>query len=50
MPQEVEFYLDSAWARGRIPLIDFLRKTNAKGYIVDWLVKAHTASGREDTI
>ena len=43
-PKELSMYMEAAWARGRIPLIDYLRKTTAKGKICNWLKKAHAAS------
>ena len=39
--KEVKFYLKAEWARGRISLLDFLRKSNAQGDIVNWITKAH---------
>ena len=40
-PREVGHYLRADWARGKISLLDFLRKTNADGKISAWLKKAH---------
>ena len=45
MPEIVKAYESSAWARGQIPLLDFLRKTNEAGEIVQWVRKAHAAAG-----
>ena len=50
MPEEVETYLAATWARGRIPLIDFLRKTTKAGDICAWLKKLHEASGSDDDL
>ena len=42
MPKEVELYLKAEWAAGRISLLDFLRKSNKKGEIINWLKKLHS--------
>ena len=44
---EVRLYERAAWARGRISLLDFLRKTNADGEVCAWLKKKHAAQGQE---
>ena len=44
MPEQVRLYEAAAWARGRISLLDFLRKTNARGDVVDWLRRLHRES------
>ena len=49
MPKEVALYLRADWAAGRISLLDFLRKTNAKGEIIVWLKKRHAQRSPEDT-
>ena len=45
LPAEIQMYITSAWVCGCISLLDFLRKTNAKGDICNWLKKQHEASG-----
>ncbi|CAJ1413326.1 unnamed protein product, partial [Effrenium voratum] len=45
---EVRLYEAAAWARGRVSLLDFLRKTNADGQISAWLKKKHAAQGEPD--
>ena len=40
---EVRRYEAAAWARGKISLLDFLRKTNAEGGVSAWLKKKHAA-------
>ena len=51
-PTEITSYEAAAWARGRVSLLDFLRKTNNQGKILAWLKKAHakaaTAASLED--
>ena len=44
---EVRLYERAAWARGRVSLLDFLRKTNTDGEVCAWLKKKHAAQGRE---
>ncbi|MCR9130895.1 MAG: hypothetical protein NXI12_15425, partial [Alphaproteobacteria bacterium] len=39
MPREVILYGEADWARGRVPLLDFLRKTTDEGKIGGWLEK-----------
>jgi DNA replication protein DnaC len=46
-PPEIEAYEAARWARGKISLLDFLRKTTDRGEILAWLKKAHAASGTE---
>ena len=48
--KEVEFYLAVDWARGRISLIDFLRKTTKDGAISAWLVREHAAAATQQTL
>ncbi|CAJ1342196.1 unnamed protein product [Effrenium voratum] len=45
MPREVGLYLAADWARGRVSLLDFLRKTTEEGQICGWLRKAHARAG-----
>ena len=40
---EVRLYERAAWARGRVSLLDFLRKTNTDGEVCAWLKKKHAA-------
>ena len=40
-PKEVILYEAAAWARGKISLLDFLRKTTNEGHICNWLKKLH---------
>ena len=35
-PNGIHMYMGSTWARGHISLLDFLRKRNAQGQIVNW--------------
>ena len=49
-PMEVMHYLSSEWACGYISLNDFLRKTNAKGKICNWLKKIHENTETEDSL
>ena len=49
-PREVELYEAAPWARGRISLLDFLRKTTADGKICHWLKKRHVSSGSAQTL
>ena len=44
-PQEVRHYLRAGWACGLISLLDFLRKSNTKGEICNWLKKLHRDAG-----
>ncbi|CAJ1393690.1 unnamed protein product, partial [Effrenium voratum] len=44
----VRLYENSAWARGKISLLDFLRKTNADGQICAWLKKRHAELGEPE--
>ncbi|CAE7365302.1 unnamed protein product [Symbiodinium natans] len=48
--REVELYEQADWARGRISLLDYLRKTTAEGKICHWLKKKHAQSGSEATL
>jgi hypothetical protein len=45
LPRVVDQYLAAPWARGQLPLLDFLRKTTAKGEISGWLRRLHRDSG-----
>ena len=38
-PKEVLLYEAATWARGKISLLDFLRKTTGEGHICNWLKK-----------
>ena len=38
-PNEVQQCMDAGWACNKISLLDFLRKTNGNGQVVDWLPK-----------
>ena len=37
MPKQVKLYLQAEWAAGQISLLDFLRKSNKDGKIINWL-------------
>ena len=43
-PKEVVQYEAAAWARGKISLLDFLRKTTGDGRLCNWLRKLHKAT------
>lgn len=47
LPKEVKQYMEASWARGRISLLDFLRKTTNEGTICHWLKKLHKTSGSD---
>lgn len=47
---EVKLYLEAPWARGHIPLIDFMRKTGSKGQILHWLKKKHSAAAVDEDL
>ena len=49
-PKEIEAYEAAAWARGRISLLDFLRKTNARGEIMAYIKKEHKARGGAESL
>ena len=49
MSKEVALYLQADWAVGQISLLDFLRKSNKKGEIIDWLQNLHKKRGPADT-
>jgi len=46
-PEEVRWYQQSAWAAGRISLLDFLRKTGPNGRIARWVRQLHKKAGGE---
>ena len=46
LPPEITYYTSATWARGQIPLLDFLRKTNRAGQIANWLKKLHAADSQ----
>ena len=48
MPKEVKLYLQAEWAAGQISLLDFLRKSNEKGNIIQWLTKLHAKRAPAD--
>lgn len=48
-PAEVQAYMRAEWACGQISLLDFLRKTNARGEILCWLREKHEQSGEDNT-
>ena len=48
--QEVQLYMSATWARGYIPLLDFLRKTGTQGQILQWVRNSWTASGKEQSL
>ena len=50
MPKEVDQYMRAKWARGKIPLLDFLRKTTRKGEISAWLKKLHSSTNAPGTV
>ena len=49
-PQFVMLYETSSWRDDSMTLLDFLRKTNAKGEIIAWLKKKHTESDSSLTL
>ena len=49
-PAEIEQYEAAAWARGKISLLDFLRKTTKDGEILAWLKKAWKQSGEQTSL
>ena len=42
-PKEIALYEAAEWARGKISLLDFLRKTNREGGVAHWLRRKHAA-------
>ena len=42
-PERVQQYMQSAWRAPDMPLVEFLRKTNGKGNIHEYLKKQHAA-------
>ena len=44
----VRLYENAGWARGKINLLDFLRKTNSDGQICAWLKKRHSEFGEPE--
>ena len=48
LPQEIDLYQKAEWAAGKIPLLDFLRKTNKSGKVIHWLKRQHGKVLSED--
>ena len=46
-PPEVDLYMAADWARGKISLLSFLRKTNKAGKICAWMKKLRHEEGRD---
>eukprot|EP00973_Karenia_brevis_P067916 9448712-Karenia_brevis.AAC.1 len=44
MPKEITLYEESDWRMDGMTLLDFLRRTNKDGKIINWLVKKHKKS------
>ena len=47
IPEEIHLYETCAWKGADTTLLDFLRKSNNKGEIIDWLRKKYEQSGKE---
>ena len=45
-PLEVELYEKAEWAKGKISLLDFLRKTNKDGKVSAWMKKKQEEQGK----
>ena len=49
-PQEISLYESARWAAGKISLLDFLRKSNAKGGIIKFIKDAWRSSAQDCTL
>ena len=49
-PEFVERYELCKWRRGSMTLLEFLRKSNADGGIIQWLKRKHRQSGEDCTV
>ena len=49
-PEFVERYEACKWRRGSMTLLEFIRKSNADGGIIQWLQRKHRQSGEDCTV
>ena len=49
-PKEVLVYEEATWRGNDMPMLEFLRKSNENGDIIDWLVKKHRCTDTTATL